>query len=475
VIKVTSKADDTKSASCTVTARTPIPVDSVTLDKKTMQLRLEDVVTGTLTATVLPVDAADKSVDWSNLDPTIATIAWSGLNATVTAVAPGQTTVTVTSVSDPSKKDECVVTVLPVKPANPDVYVSGHFGVYVNGVKDTRFPVANTTYPQYTGIEDVCIDAAGNIHASGNFFDTAKSMFEAVWYKNGTQEVLQMNHGADDLESDAYGMTVDGMDVYIAGGEWFVDSYGNEKLAPRLWKNGLIQPLESNEGDGFEDHCWATSVHVYNGVVYVGGETDEDDGWPRPVVWRNGVEHIFHNLDDYEIYDFGIETSGTYAGSLFALCFNDYYDIYGDNGPWTVWRISPDTNNMTKVFNMVPSQYGATMYSEVVHIFAEGDKWWICGYIDDDGTYWTSEGQYVKLQHPTGLNYGEANDIFVRDGDIYVAGVAGVNAYPSSQGFRIAQWKNGDYITGEGAITDAFPGGSGNLYQGARVRGLHVE
>jgi hypothetical protein len=75
------------------------------------------VVTGTLTATVLPTDAADKSVDWSNLDPTIATIAWSGLSATVTAVAPGQTTVAVASVSDPSKKDECVVTVLPARPA----------------------------------------------------------------------------------------------------------------------------------------------------------------------------------------------------------------------------------------------------------------------------------------------------------------------------------------------------------------------
>jgi hypothetical protein len=271
-------------------------------------------------------------------------------------------------------------------------------------------------------------------------------------------------------------MTVDGTDVYIAGGEWFYDSYGNEKLAPRLWKNGVIQPLESNENDGWENHCWANAVHVYNGIVYVAGETDEDDSWPRPVVWRNGVEHIFHDLDDYEIYDFGIETSGTYAGNLFALCYNYYGGNYGDPGRWTVWRISADTNTMTKLWALDNAAVGVTMYVEVVHIGVDGDKWVVGGYIDDDAFYYTSAGELKYLPSPAGTAYAEATDMFIKDGDVYIAGTAGINDYPSTQGFKLALWINGQLLTGEGAITDTLPGNSsGTLYEAARARGLHVQ
>ena len=71
-----------------VQAGLPIPVESITLDKE----KLELIVGGsaTLTATVKPDDAADKTVTWSSSNPSVATVE----NGKVTAVKAGEATIT---------------------------------------------------------------------------------------------------------------------------------------------------------------------------------------------------------------------------------------------------------------------------------------------------------------------------------------------------------------------------------------------
>ncbi len=89
-----------KTAECTVTVT--VPVSSVTLDKTTLSLAVGESTT--LTATVKPDDATDKTVAWSSSDESVAKVA----DGKVTAVKSGKATVTAKC---GGKAAECVVTV----------------------------------------------------------------------------------------------------------------------------------------------------------------------------------------------------------------------------------------------------------------------------------------------------------------------------------------------------------------------------
>ena len=88
----------------TVTAGT-VAVESVSLNKST--LSLEEGATETLTATVNPSNATDKSVTWSSSNSAVAMV---DANGKVTAVAAGEAEITVTT-TDGAKTATCAVTV----------------------------------------------------------------------------------------------------------------------------------------------------------------------------------------------------------------------------------------------------------------------------------------------------------------------------------------------------------------------------
>jgi len=84
-----------------------VPVTGVTLDRETLTLAIGK--TKTLTATVSPDDAADKTVTWESGNERVAAVSNTGL---VTAVAEGYAKITVTT-TDGGFKDFCKVTVVP--------------------------------------------------------------------------------------------------------------------------------------------------------------------------------------------------------------------------------------------------------------------------------------------------------------------------------------------------------------------------
>jgi uncharacterized protein YjdB len=99
-------ADGDKTATCTVTVSTgSIPVASVTLDKTSLDLGVGDRYT--LTATVNPNSASDKTVTWSSSNSTVAKVSASGV---VEALKVGTATITVKT-NNGNKTATCLVTV----------------------------------------------------------------------------------------------------------------------------------------------------------------------------------------------------------------------------------------------------------------------------------------------------------------------------------------------------------------------------
>ena len=92
-----------KSATCTVKVSTKVvAVTSITFDKTSLSMKVGG--TETITATVSPYNATDKTITWSSSDVSVATVA----DGKVTAKKPGTATITAKSGSCIA---ECTVTV----------------------------------------------------------------------------------------------------------------------------------------------------------------------------------------------------------------------------------------------------------------------------------------------------------------------------------------------------------------------------
>ena len=104
--------------------------------------------TGLLTVTVLPADAAEKTVTWESSDNNVATVD----NGLVTAKTEGRSTVTVTT-KDGNKTTRCIVTVKKPYSAEPEmVLVEG--GTFTMGCTDgecesNEFPTRKVTLSSF--------------------------------------------------------------------------------------------------------------------------------------------------------------------------------------------------------------------------------------------------------------------------------------------------------------------------------------
>ena len=100
--KITATADG-KSANCTVTVTAkPVPVTGIELDKTAITLEIDE--TQTLTATLTPDNATDKTVTWTVAPAGVVSVE----NGVITALKDGTATVTATA---NGKSANCTVTV----------------------------------------------------------------------------------------------------------------------------------------------------------------------------------------------------------------------------------------------------------------------------------------------------------------------------------------------------------------------------
>ena len=103
-VRVRSTDDNTKYADVAITV-TPVKATGVTLSSSTLDLI--EGATHTLTATVTPSTATDKTVTWSSNKESVATVN----NGVVTAVSSGTATITATANDGSGAKGTCTVTV----------------------------------------------------------------------------------------------------------------------------------------------------------------------------------------------------------------------------------------------------------------------------------------------------------------------------------------------------------------------------
>lgn len=89
---------------------------SVELNKTSLELRVGG--TETLTATVKPVEAEDKTIAWGTTDASIATVA----DGVVTAVAAGKAKIWVKATAVEDVSDTCIITVLPAQAEGEATY-----------------------------------------------------------------------------------------------------------------------------------------------------------------------------------------------------------------------------------------------------------------------------------------------------------------------------------------------------------------
>lgn len=130
----------------------------ITLNQSNLTLTSAGQTT-TLTATVSPSNASDKSVKWISSNPSVVTINSSGV---VTAVANGTATITATTADGSNKTATCVVTVT-IQTANPD----NHY---------EQVPVQNVEYLQNNQIYTATTERASwYVPAGSNQLQTTKN------------------------------------------------------------------------------------------------------------------------------------------------------------------------------------------------------------------------------------------------------------------------------------------------------------
>ena len=100
---ITVKTFNGKTDTCVVTV-TPVTVSGISLNKSSLSLEIG--ASETLTATISPSNATDKSVSWSTSNSSVATVS----NGKVTGVAEGSVTITVATSN--GKKATCSVNVI---------------------------------------------------------------------------------------------------------------------------------------------------------------------------------------------------------------------------------------------------------------------------------------------------------------------------------------------------------------------------
>jgi len=343
--------------------------------------------TQTLTAAVLPGNAANKDVTWSSSHPDIASVS----NGTVTALNPGQAMISATTV-DGAKTAACALTVTiaaypnpvagvtldaaaltlllgeshtltatvaPENASNKDVtWSTSNFAAVAitnsGALKAVSLGQATITATTVDGEKTaVCVVTVNPVPVMGiglkpeamlgvNFSQIFQPTFEPAnatnknvsWTSNNTDVATVNDAGlVRALSAGTATITVISQEgAFEASCELsvintYVTGRDEDTRFPSVWINNQPQILATEDQQTRHVFGSATSVKVTdNGDVYVFGWDDDSLGYVRrPLVWKNGALHQILSIDD------GRSVSGN-EGSLFVSGDDIYVASYDGPG-----------------------------------------------------------------------------------------------------------------------------------------------
>ena len=155
IITATTNDGSNLSASCKVSV-VPTLAESIALDKTEISLKANE--SAMLVATVLPESTTDKSVMWTSLNESVATVDTNGL---VTAIAVGEAIITATTNDGSNLSASCKVTVIPTLVTSIEVTPTEY-----EGVEGSEFQLTAIIIPEEATNKNVNWSSSDEVIAS---------------------------------------------------------------------------------------------------------------------------------------------------------------------------------------------------------------------------------------------------------------------------------------------------------------------
>lgn len=384
--------DGGKTATCALTV-SGVAVTGVSLKAKTA---LGIGFSETLTPTIQPSNATDKTVTWTSSNTGVATISAAGL---IEALSAGTAMITAKT-ADGDFEAECALSVV-------NIYVAGASNgpvVWINNQIQTLLTQEQIDNGVSGEALSVFVTENGDIYAAGYDSDNPDSAYGGRVWKNG--QICLNLRDSNDVQDQANSIAVSGIDVYAAGEALDINWSG----APMLWKNGVIQNLESI-GSVYQSSAYSVAVSGDGNDVYAAGYAMDGDTYEnKAILWKNGAAITLNQTGNAQAFSVAVSGSDVYVA---GQCSDD-----DGSGP-VVWKNDVmqrlEAVEAFMVFNTDPRS-----------VFVSGDDVHAAGYslaVDADFNF-----IYVPLYWKNGvahtLGEGEAWSVFVIDDNVFVAGIA---------------------------------------------------
>lgn len=316
ITATTTDGQFTASCNVTVEEKPVVHVTGVTLSSSTATINEGETMT--LTATVSPSDAADKSVTWSSNKPEVAAVN----KGVVTGVSQGTAVITVTT-NDGGFSKSCTVTVkagVPVPQTGltlhqPEVYAAsaseGGYGgslsvvngreyeaYYMTRDANSKFCIATTNADKTTGITTL---------TSGDYSCTANDgwfTFAGVGWSSASDamgdEFGTMARRLDMDNSCEFSMHIKGFDQFaIVGKDKKIDDTSGQTKPENnryleVYIDDVLQPKQFNTNPTVRRYEVSSQEHVIR-IVHIGSEKSSMYAFSLRVAQEPRVKYLDGN------------------------------------------------------------------------------------------------------------------------------------------------------------------------------------
>lgn len=314
-----------------------------------------------------------------------------------------------------------------------------------------------------------------NIYVAGWVY--GRNGNEAMYWKNGKAQAL--NFSSMGFKSQGRSINIVNGNVYVGGME--SDPNGREDAV--IWKNGEIETWQKGADSGNQYGVSINSIYTFNGDLYAAGT--RKNGWINNdissplgvgVYWKNGVmmQEIGEEINNYSANSIAVDEKGIHIvgsgrkGGYKAYYWNNNqisiindsyqgYSVFTVNGDvYATGRGGMPSHVPVYWKNGESHRLSDNSGSETVivnKVFVDGNDVHAVGFKTNSrgkyiAVYWKNNVQ--QELSTDGLYNAQCNDVFVLDGDVYIAG------YENKGSGDVGKyWKNGEEFELKGEVVAA--------------------